>query len=188
MIDPDQDNAPPKSKQEYQIWVRLQLLRTWKETQIPVEYAHQLPASVRGFGRWDEPKLGIRRLSDPNSLSMQHPTWGWRIREADRLLKALNGAMELPQQKSGAQQQAADLRVGNRELQSMLARAVNQYHQVKETAERAVLDAHYHKQIQKDQAEQIERLTALVDLRDQELAEVRRELSKLKTGIRLHRP
>ncbi|URI11614.1 hypothetical protein MW290_22000 [Aquincola tertiaricarbonis] len=187
MIEPKFDTVPPKSKQEHQLWVRLQHLRLWNATQVPPEYADQIPNSIRGLGKWSEPKLGIKKMTDANSLSRQHPTWAWRVIEADGLAKALYARRELPQPKKNAQQQATSLRGGMRELESMLVRAVNQYHEAKETAERAVLDAHYQTQIQKDQAEQIERLTSLLDTRDRELAELRRELSK-QNVIRLHRP
>lgn len=179
---------PPKSRVERRLYQRVLVLKEWNETGIPPEYVDQLPTSIRSLGKWHEPRLGIEPMKDPNSLVLDHEKWGWRVKAADKLMKELAQKLASPQLKKTVGQVAQDRGDEVRELKTMLTRAVDQWHEARETAVRAVRDAEFHAQIHKDQTQQINDLNERLDLRDRELAQLRRDLAKLQSTVRLHRP
>lgn len=66
---------------------RLAVLRDWKDNGLPL--GAQLPDSLTAARLWDDPKLGILRISSPNEFTRNHPSVGQSVREIDSILADL---------------------------------------------------------------------------------------------------
>lgn len=65
------------------------LLRQWLDDGVPMGRRGNVPSSLRAAREWDDPEIGIFRISSPNDFSQTHPVFGEGVREIARLLTAI---------------------------------------------------------------------------------------------------
>jgi len=165
-----------RSSLKLRIERRVEVLREWKKTGIPD--GQLLPLSLTELREWNDPALGIQRISSPNSFTKSHPQHGAAIRKAADLLAELHEKFRQPvpsrrvHQKSKQQlvDRAEELSEDLIAADERLLKTVEQWLSEKSAASDAKGRI---ESLQRKVDEQKEKLTE----RESEIAELRRQLA-----------
>lgn len=105
---------------------RLNIIRKWYEEGVPL--GATLPRSLTAVRLWDDPALGIQKISSPNEFVTTHAVVGPSVKEIDSKLAALIERYR-EQSKSGTRRAAAKApRTDTTSSEAELPPAVSQWH------------------------------------------------------------
>lgn len=104
---------------------RLVVLREWKDKGLP--FGAQIPASLTAVRLWDDPDLGILKISSPNEFTRNHPRVGQSVREIDSLLAHLQGFYAPPSAKERVRRTSPATRPDHEATEKQLQAAVSQW-------------------------------------------------------------
>ncbi|NUU41857.1 hypothetical protein [Tardiphaga robiniae] len=65
------------------------VLLQWLDDGIPMGKRYSVPRSLRAAREWDDPEIGIFRISSPNDFTQTHSVFGEGVREIARLMNAI---------------------------------------------------------------------------------------------------
>jgi hypothetical protein len=115
-----------RSSIEDRVETRLVVLREWKEKGLPL--GAQIPESLTAVRLWNDPNLGILKISSPNEFTRNHPRVGQGVREIDSILAHLRALYALPSTKQRVRRPSAAIRTDPEATEKQLQAAISQWH------------------------------------------------------------
>jgi hypothetical protein len=105
---------------------RLTVLRAWEQEGLPL--GAQLPESLTAMRLWDDPSLGILKISSPNEFTRNHPRVGQKVREIDSLLAELRSRYSEPSASTRVRKLSHATKFDSKAAETQLRAAVSQWH------------------------------------------------------------
>jgi hypothetical protein len=119
-------SGSPRQSVKERINRRLEVLREWMRNGIPS--GRELPKSLTEVRLWEDPEMGIFKISSPNEFTTTHPVYGKLIGDIGSLLSILhaNARSKPSKQPSPGRTNVAE-RFDRKDFEGQLGAAVSQW-------------------------------------------------------------
>lgn len=105
---------------------RVSVLRHWLESGLP--FGQHIPKDLKAARLWNDPALGILKVSSPNEFTTNHLTHGATVRLIKNLLTQLHEKFGAPEQTSKSESSASVSADERKIFEDQLKAAVSNWH------------------------------------------------------------